>query len=475
MLSTLLSSTSNEARALFIFIFPPSLSSSCSTYYILSLRADMGVIFKNVLPSAFEPIVLEKSNADPDKLIRLSTPRVANASSTPSSTTNTSTFPLLRLPLEIRAMIYRHLVVPSNFLFLSSASYTEIDSNTWPRTALHTRKSDFLAARDHWFNLPDAQRNPFYGSERKVCWSLLLVNKQIHEEASEVLRSEAELCIDCDARFIKMLDTAHHPLRSRKRKAYLIDAPTETQTPLFRTHTATPVPQASRKSSSSSSNLIAYLSKFRHITLHIAYNLTAKDLFHLSPLTISLRNARHPKLQVTIVTTRAYNPYEDRAPPSAKSKGIRRMLAALKTIHRDIGGSTPQSPTLTLRIIDLRPVVPWQFDLDGMDTVTVADWQSQIQEVVDEVTMHGKGVFAESWCPNRGPRKTWDEYYYALGYKQQQSLYPRRIGTQGDAIEEEGDDGSLPDLSDSVSSHRRSSPLITSPITMRWSSVTPGQ
>jgi len=271
-----------------------------------------------------------------------------------------------------------------------------------------------------------------------------------------------------------MLDTAHHPLRSRKRKAYLIDAPSGTQTPLFQSHAAAPAPQSLEKTSSSSNNLIAYLSTFQHITLHLAYNLTSKDLFHLSPLTTSLRNARHSKMQVTIVTTRAYNPYEDRAPPSARSKGIRRMLAALKTIHRDLGGST-QSPLLTLRIIDLRPVVPWQFDLDGMDTVTVADWQNQIQEVIDEVTTNGKGVVAESWCPNRGPRKTWDEHFYALGYKAQQSLYPRRIGTHGGAIEEEGDDGSLPDLSDSVCSHRRSSPLNTSPLTMRWSSVAPGQ
>lgn len=189
-----------------------------------------------------------------------------------------------------------------------------------------------------------------------------------------------------------------------------------------------------------SCDLLTYLATYRHLTLHISSQLSSLDLFHLTPLMTALRNERHHHPHITLTTTRAYNPYEDSPTPASRSRGLRRLISGLKTILHDLGG--PEHATLTLRIIDLRPTSQWLLDLDGvLDTFTEQEWEQRIQEVVDEVIARGKGVKAESWKPDRASRKKWDERFYAMGYRAQQSFYPKRIEPNGSTFAEEEEAG----------------------------------
>jgi hypothetical protein len=332
-------------------------------------------------------------------------------------------------------MIYRHLVLPSNFLFLNSASYTSLDRVLWPKNHLHTRKSDFHVAREYWFSLPDAQRNPFYAEERHVNWDLLLVNKQVHDEALAMVQSEAELCIDVDKRFIELLDGQAHRTRSKKRKLYLCDIPIPT-TSILPSQMHDAARQACAPGAvSANDTLLDYLSSFRKLTLHISPQLTSADIHRLTPLTAALHDARHSHTHVVLTTTRCYNPYDDTPPPSRRLHGLKRLCNGLHAVMKELGGTS--KTTLTLRIIDLRPTTPWALDLDDMmDIFPVKDWEKAIQEVVDFVKEHGNGILAESWCPNRGPRRKLDEFVYGLGHRQQQNFYPRRIGIGGEVLED---------------------------------------
>jgi len=344
-------------------------------------------------------------------------------------------------------MIYRYLVLPSNFLFLNSASYTEIDRVTFPRSLIHTKKSDFGCARDYWLNTPDAQRNDLYCWERYICWGLLSVNKQVYEEASQVMRNEAELCIDVDQRFMKRLhkDRQLRSLRSRKADQYLSEIPVviprtihsfpfNDPNPLrAMLETAKPLPNGPP-----SQDLLSYLVTFRHLNLQISGQLSSADLARLSPLMTAVRDARHHKLHITITTTRSYNPYDDMPSTSAKSRGMKRLLSGLRVILRDLGGSS--RATVKLRIIDQRHPRSWKLDLgDLLETFTIEEWESQIQDIVEIVRRDGHGIEAESWAPDRGPRDTWEAAYYSLGYREQQSHFPKRISSIGDIIEEQDD------------------------------------